>query len=181
MAPIGRLTRAADFERVLSARNRVQGAHFALHHVVGTPQPLRRPAAKAVQQKLSTEEPQTGRKPVDDQLKTAVEGVPAGGVGSGFAGLWLGAVVPKRHARRAVTRSMLKRQIRAAVLARRALLPAGLWIVRLRAGFDRTLFPSAASGALREVVRQELDGLLLRCSAKPPLPGCPPGSAPCAT
>lgn len=70
----------------------------------------------------------------------------------------LGAVVPKRHARRAVTRTLLKRQIRAA--AARSVAtggPAGMWIVRLRAPFDRTRFVAAASDALRRAARAELD------------------------
>lgn len=79
--------------------------------------------------------------------------------------LWLGVVVPKRHARRAVTRSLLKRQIRAAVGAHAEAMAAGLWIVRLRAGFDRAVFPSAASTALQHAARDELDRLLARCAA----------------
>lgn len=70
-------------------------------------------------------------------------------------------VVPKRHARRSVTRSLLKRQIRATFAAARAAtgepgLPPGLWVVRLRAPIDRTRFPSAASEALRLTMRSEL-------------------------
>ena len=81
---------------------------------------------------------------------------------TGPEGTWLGCVVPKRHARRAVTRTLLKRQIRsvAAVLA----LPPGLWVVRLRAAFDRVAFPSAASEALRQTARGELDALLAKAS-----------------
>lgn len=78
--------------------------------------------------------------------------------------VWLGAVVPKRHARRAVTRNLLKRQIRAAVERHAAGLAPGLWVVRLRAPFDRTAFPSAASEALRHAVRVELDRLLARAA-----------------
>jgi len=68
-------------------------------------------------------------------------------------------VVPKRHARRAVTRSLLKRQIRAA-FGRQGRLPGGLWVVRLRAPFDRTQFRSPASDALRAAARAELATLL---------------------
>ena len=68
-------------------------------------------------------------------------------------------MVPKRHARRAVTRSLLKRQIYAA-LTRRAGLSGGLWVVRLRAPFDRALFRSPASDVLRAAARAELDALL---------------------
>ncbi len=75
-------------------------------------------------------------------------------------GWWLGLVVPKRHAKRSVTRSLLKRQIRAAVGA--AIAPAepslspGLWVVRLRSVIDRKQYPSAASDALRAAMREEL-------------------------
>ena len=79
--------------------------------------------------------------------------------GSGQARRWLGAVVPKRHARRAVTRSLLKRQIYAAAERHRAGLGEGVWIVRLRAPFDRTQFASAASAALKMSVRTELESL----------------------
>ncbi len=74
-------------------------------------------------------------------------------------GLWLGAVVPKRHARRAVTRTLLKRQIRSVVGARAPALLGGLWVVRLRAPFDKARFPSAASDALRQCAREELEQL----------------------
>jgi len=77
---------------------------------------------------------------------------------------WLGTVVPKRHARRAVTRTLLKRQIRASVQqsASQGLstLRPGLWVVRLRAGFDRGAFPSASSDALRNAAREELDAVV---------------------
>ncbi len=69
-------------------------------------------------------------------------------------------VVPKRHARRAVTRSLLKRQIREAALRHARSIGPGLWIVRLRAPFDRTQFPSAASTALKRAARAELEQLL---------------------
>ena len=76
--------------------------------------------------------------------------------------LWLGYVVPKRHARRAVTRNLLKRQIRASFERHESHLPCGLWLVRLRAGFASTEFISARSIALAQAARAELDGLLSR-------------------
>jgi ribonuclease P protein component len=72
---------------------------------------------------------------------------------------WLGCVVPKRHARRAVTRSMLKRQMRAAAQRYEAGLAHGMWLVRLRQGFPVAQFPSADSKALRDAARTELDRL----------------------
>ncbi|MEO3715274.1 ribonuclease P protein component [Roseateles flavus] len=71
-------------------------------------------------------------------------------------GQWLGCVVPKRHARRAVTRSLIKRQIRAVFADAAGLLPPGLWVVRLRLPVDRKQFPSAASDPLKALVREEL-------------------------
>jgi len=73
----------------------------------------------------------------------------------------LGAVVPKKHARRAVTRALLKRQIYAAARRHADVLGSGWWVVRLRAPFDRHTFPSASSLALRRVARTELDHLFL--------------------
>jgi ribonuclease P protein component len=73
-------------------------------------------------------------------------------------GQWLGMVVPKRHARPAVMRTLFKRQIRAVMAEHAASLPPGLWIVRLRAGFDRRKFVSASSQALRRAAHAELVG-----------------------
>jgi ribonuclease P protein component len=85
-------------------------------------------------------------------------------------GAWWGAVVPKRHARRSVTRTLIKRQIRAALSRREApgqrALRAGIWVVRLRAPFDRNAFASAASSALRLAARSELDGVLGQAERK---------------
>jgi ribonuclease P protein component len=82
--------------------------------------------------------------------------------------LWWGAVVPKRHARRSVTRTLLKRQIRAAVERHLAVMGSGLCVIRLRAPFDRKTFVSAASDALKRCAREELDALMRR--AKRPEP-----------
>jgi len=150
---IGRIVRSVDFERVLSAPTRARSTHFAVHHLQGLPSLPSRPVIQGFSTELSTGRSTVGQPAVDDRPTDRV---------------WLGAVVPRRHARRAVTRSLLKRQIRAAV-TRRPELPAGLWVVRLRAPFAREQFPSAASRALGEAARVELDALLadaLRRSAK---------------
>ena len=77
-------------------------------------------------------------------------------------GRWLGTVLPKRLARRAVTRSLLRRQVREAMGRHARALPPGLWVVRLRAAFSRDEFEAAASLRLRAAARDELDDLLLR-------------------
>jgi ribonuclease P protein component len=51
-------------------------------------------------------------------------------------------------------------------------LPAGLWVVRLRAPFDRTQFVSPASEALRDCAHAEITGLFDR-AAHAPLPARP--------
>jgi ribonuclease P protein component len=74
----------------------------------------------------------------------------------------LGCLLPKRHARRSVTRNLLKRQMRGAVERMAAQLPAGLALLRLKQPFAASQFPSASSEALRVAARQELDHLLQR-------------------
>jgi ribonuclease P protein component len=73
-------------------------------------------------------------------------------------------VVPKRHAKRAVTRNLIKRQMRSVAEGGAAGLDAGALLIRLRAPFDRRQFPSAASAALRQAVRVELDALFERAA-----------------
>ena len=74
---------------------------------------------------------------------------------------WLGAMVPKRWARRAVTRNTIRRQIYAVGAERLAALP-GVRLVRQHAGFSLAQFPSATSTALQGAVRAELLELLAR-------------------
>lgn len=146
---IARLVASADFERVLQVRRRAVTAHFALHHL--TMSAVVRDKAESTRSgaDLSTSRCATGASPVDDCERGR----------SAAATHWLGAVVPKRHARRAVTRSLLKRQIYAAGEHHRSALAAGMWIVRQRAPFDRAVFPSAASEALKRCARAELESL----------------------
>jgi ribonuclease P protein component len=72
---------------------------------------------------------------------------------------WIGAMVPKRWARRAVTRNLIKRQIYSVAERPEASLPAAAYLVRLRATFDRTHFISARSDALTTAVRGEIEQL----------------------
>jgi len=145
---IGRIVRSIDFERVLGAPTQARSSHFAVHHLAGVPSQPARPLPAADKRELSTGAAPEAGISVDDSSPP----VPVSGV-------WLGAVVPKRHARRAVTRSLLKRQIRAAA-DRQECLTSGLWVVRLRAPFDGARFKSAASNALRDTARDELDAVL---------------------
>jgi ribonuclease P protein component len=70
--------------------------------------------------------------------------------------VWLGALVPKRWARRAVTRNAIKRQVYTVGGGFELSLARAAHVVRLRASFDRTRFVSASSDALKTALRQEL-------------------------
>jgi len=142
---LGRILRAADFERVLQAGSRARSHWFALHHVAAEP-------SRAGAHKLSTACPPDGHRVVDE----AVE--PPGGH-------WLGLVVPKRLARRAVTRNLVKRLGRASLaeqLSGAQPLPPGLWVLRLRSPIDRKQYPSARSEPLRLALREDLQTLWRR-------------------
>jgi len=145
-----RLVVSADFERVLRLRSRAATAHFAVHHLAAVPSRPSGAVTGTPARKLSTEQTPASALPVED--------FPADALPPTLS--WVGAVVPKRHARRAVTRSLIKRQIYAAVERHRHRMAPGLWIVRLRSPFDRAEFKSAASRALLVRARAELDHLL---------------------
>lgn len=156
---IGKLQRPVDFERVLGRQSRARSAHFALHHLSAEPAPSTWHAARL--RTASAELSTGGSQPVHSSGEQDPPAAPEG--------CWVGIVVPKRHAKRAVTRALLKRQIRAA-FAEAVGMPPGLWVVRLRSPFDRQKFPSAASDALRQAARAELAQLLdraLKPKAKP--------------
>ena len=161
---IGRLLKSADFVRVLRTRTQASSVHFAVHHLADRPS---RPAKYIVASpqfdagsvpsgELSTaagaSEPS-----VEGDLTVALE---SDAINTDLTGVWLGAVVPKRHARRSVTRTLLKRQIRSVVTGQSSTLGHGLWVVRLRAPFDRTKYPSAASDELKHAARAELEQVL---------------------
>lgn len=124
--------RATDFERALASRPCARSEHFFLHHVLRT--------ASGAKPELSTDDRRPPREAVEDCLR-------------------LGLVVPKRHARRSVTRSLIKRQGRAVFGACMAQLGPGDWLLRLRSPYPTDQFPSAASTALRNRVREELQAL----------------------
>ena len=130
-----RLKTRAQFEAVMAGGATVSRTeHFALHRA-GFPSPGEQGSS-----------PGPGSQ--GSQALFAVRGEP-----------WLGAIVPKRWARRAVTRNAIKRQIYTVSLDFEADLPAAAHVVRLRAGFDRSQFHSATSPALKQAVRAELQRL----------------------
>jgi ribonuclease P protein component len=146
---IGRLLRKSDFERLLAVPARCRSVHFAAHHLPGGASAAARRVNRADVNELSTALSTAADAPVDD--------LPGG--------LWLGCVIPKRHAPRAVTRNVLRRQIRAAMQRHQDALDSGLWLVRLRRPFERSAFRSADSTALRGGAAGELDRLLAQAAA----------------
>lgn len=138
--------KATDFHRAFGTRPVSRTAHFVLHVLprqpVGCPGPG----------ELSTPSLPSGFEAVED---------------IGIVTPWrLGMVLPKKQARRSVTRSLIRHQARDALRRYGPLIGAAAcaqgaegWVVRLKAPFDRQQFPSAASAALGAAVRAELDQL----------------------
>lgn len=146
---IGRIVRSTDFERVLGAPIQARSQHFAVHYLCAEPSRGRAATIAAGAAKLSTGQAPERGTPVDESPDRC----------------YLGAVIPKRHARRSVTRNLLKRQIRAAAQAQSG-LHAGLWIVRLRSPFDPARYESASSDALRLAAARELGGLMAEAARR---------------
>ena len=74
--------------------------------------------------------------------------------------LWMGAMVPKRWAKRAVTRNAIKRQIYTVSADLLLQFPPAAFVVRLRCEFSREEFVSASSDQLKQAVRAAVQALL---------------------
>ena len=134
-----RLRTRAQFQALLRTPPVARTAHFALHRLKAT----------------SPEVAEGGVVPASVFL-------PAGPA-------WLGAMTPKRCARRAVTRNAIRRQIYALGEQLDPPLTDQAYLIRLRAAYSPAQFPSARSEALRHAVRAELLQLFQRIQ-----PSCAP-------
>lgn len=76
-------------------------------------------------------------------------------------------MVPKRWAKRAVTRNTIKRQIYTLSAGNEWNWSQAAHVVRLRAGFDRKQFISATSEQLKQALREELIQLMGRVRNTP--------------
>ena len=74
--------------------------------------------------------------------------------------MWIGAMVPKRWAKRAVTRNAIKRQIYTVSAEFSHLYPQAAFVVRLRSSFSRTEFVSAVSDLLKQAIQTEVQALM---------------------
>jgi len=131
-----RLKTRSQFQAVLAGSKLATSAHFAVHYLA-----LDRACC----------EPPTAARAADNHeilFRTS--------------DLWFGPMVPKRWAKRAVTRNAIKRQIYNVANDFGSALPPGAFVVRLRSGFDKARFSSASSSVLKEAVRAELVELLTR-------------------
>lgn len=156
MSVIASITRASDFSRVLKEPCRARSPHFAVHFLAQQPQSWQPKAATA---------PNATAGATGTELSTATQTSSPMAVDEGLLqGRWLGLVVPKKHAKRSVTRSLLKRRIRVAVL-RVEHLDVGMWVVRLCSPFPRTEYSSAASEQLGQVASAELAVLMSKAAS----------------
>ncbi|TAG35940.1 MAG: ribonuclease P protein component [Polaromonas sp.] len=131
-----RLKTRSQFQAVLAGRVVAKTAHFSLHC-----------------NELHTQMPRAElEKSTGDKSRVAAL-FPVQSV-------WMGAMVPKRWAKRAVTRNAIKRQIYAVSADFFHTCPQAAFVVRLRRGFSRQEFPSATSRHLKEAVRAEVIALM---------------------
>jgi ribonuclease P protein component len=125
---VRRLKSRQQFLKVLDRPTKVKTSHFVLHDL---------PLADLFQNDKSIAVGQVKQLFVPD-------------------GSWIGAVVPKRHARRATTRNAIKRQIFLVSDQFGQVLPAAAYVVRLRKMFDKVKFFSASSNLLKKTVHHEI-------------------------
>ena len=143
-----RLKTRPQFQATMSGGTISRTPHFALHRWVLSSADVVKDA-----------EPTGPGATLSEQAPQALFVVP----GCKVPQVWMGPLVPKRWAKRSVTRHSIKRQIYAVASefdAQLQSLPPAAYVVRLRAGFDRKQFISATSEPLKQAVRAELMQLL---------------------
>ncbi len=80
----------------------------------------------------------------------------------------IGALLPKRWAKRAVTRNAVRRQIFAVAQHFESRLAHFAYVVRLRRAVDRARFVSASSDSLKAALREELSALFAHAVTRIP-------------
>ena len=151
-----RLKTRPQFQAALSGGTVSRTPHFALHRLnLPESQPL-----------ADTQVPQAAHSGASSSPSSAPSSAPSTALFQSHE-VWLGAMVPKRWARRAVTRNAIKRQIYAISAAFEVRLPCAAHVVRLRSEFNRKEFISATSPMLKQAVRLELEQLFERAARQP--------------
>jgi ribonuclease P protein component len=127
---VQRLRTRSQFQAVLTGGIVARTAHFAMHRADLSATAVDSKTAPAAKRSTSTQ-----------------------------GSMCIGAQVPKRLAKRAVTRNAIKRQIYSIGTDFQSNLPAAAHVIRLRADFDSRQFYSANSDRLKSLVREELQQL----------------------
>ena len=133
---VQRLKTRPQFQAVLAGSVVAKTEHFALHR-----------------NRLDAQLPQAGTKKDTDEGARVSVLFPV-------QSTWIGAMVPKRWAKRAVTRNAIKRQIYIVSVDFSHNFPQAAFVVRLRKEFSRKEFFSASSSQLKEAVRAEVVTLM---------------------
>ncbi|MCY1163979.1 MAG: ribonuclease P protein component [Pseudomonadota bacterium] len=135
-----RLKTRPQFQAVLAGSIVAKTEHFALHR-----------------NRLNAAVSQTGPERSQEEIAGKVHPAPAL---FPVQDTWIGAMVPKRWAKRAVTRNAIKRQIYTVSADFLHHYPQAAFLVRLRKEFSRKEFLSATSDQLKEAVRAEVQALM---------------------
>jgi ribonuclease P protein component len=133
---VERLKQWSEFQAVMSAGTVARTPHFVLHQW----QPLVKASTGSGFEETPT---------------LFVDGI-----------LMMGALTPKRWAKRAVTRNLIRRQVHAVAHEVERDLKPTAYVVRQRATFNTQKFVSASSEVLKQTVRKELKQLFAHAYLK---------------
>ncbi len=133
-----RLKTRAQFQAVLAGETVARSEHFALHR-----------------SRLPYGERGVAGNTASNVVETSVQCIKLQPLFP-VLDLWIGAMVPKRWAKRAVTRNAIKRQIYTVSADFSPKQRQAAFVVRLRRDFSRKVYLSASSDLLMQAVRTEL-------------------------
>ncbi len=156
-----RLKTRAQFQAVLAGATVARSEHFALHRKMLIDRPSS-PAATDSAKLVDFVDPAVPSGSASTGPSSGAAGFVAPVPSRLFRGadLWLGAMVPKRWAKRAVTRNAIKRQIYNVSADFAPLRQPAAFVVRLRRDFSRKEYLSPSSDRLKQDVRTELLALM---------------------
>lgn len=138
-----RLKTRAQFQAVLAGATVARSEHFALHRSELSPRDKLVAGALTSEIAVAAMTKKAAIPPLFPMLD-----------------LWIGAMVPKRWAKRAVTRNAIKRQIYTVSADFSPQQQHAAFVVRLRRDFSRKVYLSASSDLLKQNVRIELVALM---------------------
>jgi ribonuclease P protein component len=152
---VQRLQTRPQFQAVLAGAIVAKTEHFVLHrNRLDARAPVISKDGKAAGRSRPESGKDTAPLPAMDSPQTASPSL------FPIRDVWMGAMVPKRWAKRAVTRNAIKRQIYTVSADFADRFPHAAFVVRLRREFSRKQFVSAVSTPLKEAVRAEVLALM---------------------